>query len=258
MMHPTQEDWMDYLYEDVEPHRKAELAEHLQECQACRDEVEQWRSTMSELEKWEVAEGRKRRVHVGRAMLRAARWAAAAVILVGVGAGVSQFLSAKPVDVEQLREEVASSVRTELEPKLRENLRTELTRNWEVALQQVYLQLKQETQEESQRGMNEFAVQTFEATQYMTNEQLAELVDSINASQRHDRIWMVSALEQTEKRRQAEDNLLRSDFEILAARTNDKLQRIQEGIAQLLHVNQDFELKPEGENELPMKERSPK
>jgi hypothetical protein len=48
--HPTQNDWMELLYEEVSAPRKQELHAHLQECPQCAALVREWRSGMSALD----------------------------------------------------------------------------------------------------------------------------------------------------------------------------------------------------------------
>ena len=50
--HPTTEDWMNFLYDEVSADRKQEFARHLDECRSCSDRIKHWQLTMSHLDCW--------------------------------------------------------------------------------------------------------------------------------------------------------------------------------------------------------------
>lgn len=52
MNHPLPEEWIDFLYGELEPGRHRECQRHLEACAECRARVEDWRATRQELAEW--------------------------------------------------------------------------------------------------------------------------------------------------------------------------------------------------------------
>lgn len=89
MNHPTHEEWMAFLYEDLEPADKSRLAAHLQSCDACRGQIQTWRATKRSLDAWQLPATRP-------TPARFARWAAAAAVLLVAGGTIGATLRPAP------------------------------------------------------------------------------------------------------------------------------------------------------------------
>ena len=61
-----------------------------------------------------------------------------------------------------------------------------------------YVQLRDELGRQHRQDMGRFAVQTLAASNSVTHELLAELIESIDAAQTQDRQWFTAAIEQVE------------------------------------------------------------
>ena len=44
MSHPNHEELTEFLYDELNPSRQAEVAAHVESCDACRATIESWRS----------------------------------------------------------------------------------------------------------------------------------------------------------------------------------------------------------------------
>jgi len=133
MTHPTNEQLLDCLYDELDAAKANEIDTHLRDCDACRTQLASWRGVRNELGAWELP-GPSRRIVVTSALptTRAAwlgrtlRAAAAAVLLVGTGYGLARFNTPKPapqttaVDLAALRAQVARDVRSDLGKQLRD------------------------------------------------------------------------------------------------------------------------------------------
>ncbi len=53
-VHPDEQDWMQFLYEEHDEPRQTELTQHLATCSTCRRRVAEWQETMSLLDEWRV------------------------------------------------------------------------------------------------------------------------------------------------------------------------------------------------------------
>jgi hypothetical protein len=111
MNHPKNEEWVPYLFGDVGPKEERMLAEHLQQCDACREEVGAWQRSLHRLDAWRLPSrpGSKRQA----TLVPLLKWAAAAVLVLGIGFGIGRW-SSPAVNVEQVRQAI--------EPQLREQL----------------------------------------------------------------------------------------------------------------------------------------
>src|SRR5262245_52515710 len=111
MNHPTREDWMSYLYEELSAAEHVRMAEHLQGCPECAAAVKDWQATQKSLE-WPLPlrDGARRKPAPAIQLLK---WAAAVVILCGVGFGAGRF-AATGADARKLS--------AALEPRLQEQV----------------------------------------------------------------------------------------------------------------------------------------
>lgn len=230
MNHPNHEEWMAYLYAELDAKERTRLREHLNDCPQCRTDVTMWRAVMGELDKWQLPQAKKAlsgaQWNVGRAL----RWAAAAVVLIFAGYAVGRVTVAAPPDMEQIQ----LALETTLEPAIRQNVVDELNRDWAVALAGSYVRLKDELSEEFRRELNTYALHTLAASNTVTNELLTGLIDAINDAQAQDRQWVASAIEQIEYNRLQDRTQLINGLQTLAAETEDELLRTKQDVAQWL------------------------
>jgi hypothetical protein len=89
MNHPKSEDWMSYLYDELPPDRRRELDRHAADCPECHAQLEVWRGTAGELDRWVLP---VRHAGVARTW-RYARWAAAAALMIGLGFALARLTS---------------------------------------------------------------------------------------------------------------------------------------------------------------------
>ena len=94
MSHPSREEWMAFLYEDLPPTEKAQLGDQLNECDACRSRFDRWRQTMGALDKWPLPAVKRRPT-----LLPWTQWAAAAAVLLMLGILIGQNLGPKTSDL---------------------------------------------------------------------------------------------------------------------------------------------------------------
>src|SRR5439155_13981573 len=115
MNHPTREEWMSYLYDELTAEEHSSLAAHLAVCPDCKTRVSDWRSARKNLDAWQLP-ARPGRVPFQRPLVR---WAAAASLMIGIGFGVGRF--ATPATAN------AGKIRAAIEPEIRQQLRQEFT-----------------------------------------------------------------------------------------------------------------------------------
>src|SRR5882672_9808729 len=124
MNHPQSEEWVPYVFGETEPGARAQLNEHLHACAECRAQVEGWQRSLRRLDAWQLPPSRGRRTRA----IPVLKWAAAAVITLGLGFGLGHFTAPKP-DLE--------SVRAAIEPALRQQVRQEVAQLLHAELDQL-------------------------------------------------------------------------------------------------------------------------
>ncbi len=170
----------------------------------------------------------------------AAKLALAAAILITTGYAFGRASAPKQVDIEQLRTALATS----LEPAIRKSVLDEVARDRQQALMAAYVQIKNDLTEQYRADLNRFAVQTFTASNAVTNRLLEELVQSVKFSRLQDRQWVADVLAQVETQRVQDSTQLGSAIVGLAATTDTKLQRTKEDLVKLLVYREPDGLAP--------------
>jgi hypothetical protein len=95
-----------FVYGELEPQRRAVVAEHLEACADCRGEAERWQAVRGELRRWEIPQGRVWRGGVWRGAGRVA----AAVALVAAGFAGARLSGPRAVGAGDVQGVVASAL----------------------------------------------------------------------------------------------------------------------------------------------------
>ncbi len=148
-----------------------------------------------------------------------AKLAAAAVLLIAVGYATGRLSAPQPLDVEELKAALETSLKSSLEPAIRKDLLEQMNNRWQSAFAANCAQLKEELQRQVRRDLTEFAAQTLAASGTLTNQRLMELIQLIEAARRRERQQIAAALEQIEQ----EKIQLRNGLLAVAAQTNELL-----------------------------------
>jgi hypothetical protein len=114
MNHPEREEWVPFVFGEAEPENHRRLQQHLQTCSECRGRLELWRSTLHRLDAWRLPSPAPRH----KVFAPLLKWAAAAVVMVGVGFGVGRSMASTAN---------LGRIRAAIEPELRQQLRQEFT-----------------------------------------------------------------------------------------------------------------------------------
>jgi len=148
-----------------------------------------------------------------------AKLAAAAVLLIAVGYTIGRLSAPPPLDMEELQAALESSLKSSLEPAIRQDLLEEMNDRWQSAFAAGCAQFKDELQQQVRRDLTEFAAQTLAASGTLTNQRLMELIQLIEAARRRERQQTEAAFEQIEQ----EKIQLRNGLLAVAAQTNELL-----------------------------------
>ncbi len=151
------------------------------------------------------------------------KFAAAAVLLLAVGYATGRLSAPQPLDVEELKAALETSLKSSLEPAIRQDLLEQMNDRWQSAFAAGCAQIKDELQRQVRRDLTEFAAQTLAASGTLTNQRLMELIQLIEATRRRERQQIETAFEQIEQ----EKILLRNGLLAVAAQTNELLSTKQ-------------------------------
>ena len=147
------------------------------------------------------------------------KFAAAAVLLLAVGYATGRLSAPQPLDVEELKAALETSLKSSLEPAIRQDLLEQMNDRWQSAFAAGCAQLKEDLQRQVRRDLTEFAAQTLAASGTLTNQRLMELIQLIEATRRRERQQIEAAFEQIEQ----EKIQLRNGLLAVAAQTNELL-----------------------------------
>jgi len=206
MNHPSREEWMSYLYDELNADQSANLKAHLHTCLDCKSKVNEWQAARSGLDEWRAPK-RRWRVLLAQRMVK---WAVAAAIVLSIGVGVGRLTSAPP-DVQQ--------VRAAIEPELRQELRRE------------FAQLFRDQLDKS-------ASTTLAASTEQTRQLLAEFARAVEAKRTEDYQAINAALDKLQSQRLADFFSLKKDVDTMAVLTESGFRRAQQQLVQLADYTQ--------------------
>ena len=206
MNHPSREEWMSYLYDELNADQSANLQAHLHTCPDCKSKVNEWQAARSGLDEWRVPK-RRGRVVLAQPMVK---WAAAAAIVLSIGVGIGRLTSA-PLDVQQ--------VRAAIEPEMRQELRRE------------FAQLFRDQLDKS-------ASTTLAASTEQTRQLLAEFARAVEAKRTEDYQAINAALDKLQSQRLADFFSLKKDVDTMAVLTETGFRRAQQQLVQLADYTQ--------------------
>ena len=214
MTHPTREEWMSYLYDELPAPTKSALQVHLEVCAECRSEMETWTRATHRLNDWPLPKRRAKHRFAEPVL----KWAAAAAIVALAAIGGTR-LWALNGEVTQLRADVQGSLKREVESAVRVKLSEKFARDLQAALVQV----------------QDSAAKTGSAE---AEALIAEFARALETKRLEEQRAMLAALQQLQTR-QAEDYAgLRNELETVAVFAEAGLQRAQNQIANIAYTSE--------------------
>src|SRR5438445_2909699 len=206
MNHPTREEWMSYLYDELSAGEHGRLAAHLAVCPDGEARGIEGRVARKDLDAWQLPVTRARVVRA-RPLIK---WAAAASIVLAAGFGVGRITSTT-ADAEK--------VRIAIEPEIRQQLRRE------------FVQL---LRDELQKTTSTTLTGSMEQTRQL----LGQFANTIEAKRTEDSQAISAALNKLESQRVADFVSLKKDVDMMAVLTEAGLRRAQQQLVQLADYTQ--------------------
>jgi hypothetical protein len=174
------------------------------------------------------------RSRISRRLWPAGRWAVAAAVLLTAGYAVGRISATGEPDIDQLRADLLPSLAATLEPAIRQRVLEETRRDYQQAMVAGYIRMKDELTEQYRAELNRFAVQTFTASNAVTNQLLDQLVEAVQLSHRRDREWVAEAIAELEASRRADTTQLGTALAGLGAEMDSRIHNTKNEIVRLL------------------------
>lgn len=226
MTHPTREDWMSYLYEELDAAARAELTAHLRICPECKTALDGWRGTMNTLQAWQLPAKSDGTIWARPFF----KWGIAAALMLGIGFGFGQFAGAKALNTEQLR--------AALIPTLRQELRQELNADVLAAFNESRAGLTNEFRQQLRGRLDQWAADSIAAANLETRRVLMEFAENHEVGREVDRQATLAALRKLDQQQRAEYASLLQKVETVAVVAQGGFQQTQNQIDQLAFYSQ--------------------
>jgi hypothetical protein len=199
--HPSEQEWMEYLYEEMAAPERSALEAHLKGCPPCHEKRESFRGTQQSLNEWRVELPAKHQF--AGSWQPAWKWAAAAVLLVSTAFATGR-ISRPALDVEALQARISKPI----EERAHQEALAASQRALAEAQEKLRAQFAAKLQEATDKALAEAAANT--------KKQLQELTVTLAALREQDQIKWTMALEEFESERMEEYLKFRADLERVA------------------------------------------
>ena len=213
---------MSYLYGEIPDEMRADLKAHLLACPPCKASVNSWQGTMRELSSWNLS-SRTTRAPIANPLLK---WGMAALLVLGLSFGLGRLSARTAPDLKQIQ--------TALAPTLREQLRTELTTDLHSALSASAVALTNNFRRDLQAEFEQWAALSFNNSKLETERMLAGLIQSDGALRQEDRQKVLALVQKLEQQHRTDYANLLKKVETVALVAEERLQRTQNQIGQLV------------------------
>jgi hypothetical protein len=221
--HPTPEEWMEYLYGEMDSPQRKSLEFHLKSCAPCRDKQGEFSGTMDSLDTWRVELPAKHSLASGRHRFQTVtKWAAAAALLVSTGFAAARF-SQPQLDVAALQVKITESVKTEIQAPLEERIEQEM---------------KARLETEVAARIQEVALRAQSEAMLAARDQMEEVAAQLATLREEDRKRIMNALKAFETQWVTELRKTRQDLERVALYSDNGLRQTQQQLVQLASFSQ--------------------
>lgn len=203
MNHPNSETCAAYLSGGLPESEYAEISDHLKSCPECAARLDRWERVIDRLNQWELPRRSMRRRFTSLSF----KWAAAAVVVLGLTFGFGRSSVPEALDLD--------AVRAKLEPSLK------------VAL---FSELEQRIRQEWVDGLaKQISASTEDANARLRN----DLLQTLQVSREEDRKAILALVERLNTDIAANYLSLRKDLETVASLADNQIQQARLGLIRL-------------------------
>jgi|GEM_PF-688928 len=234
----------DYTLGALDEHQAEQVEAHLNECRRCREYLEALtvqseglavlgREVDADMEARRdralqaLAEVPDVRSSCGPTLFWMARLAVAAALVLAVGIAIGRLTSPQPIDVEQLRADLETSITSALKPAVAQDAQVMVDERLLAALDAANTELKAQIGAQVRRDLQAFAAEFVSGSEVMVDRRLGDLVQLIEAARLTDRQRVARAFEQVELNRRRDRTQIGRGLQSLAVLTNAEPTRIE-------------------------------
>ena len=240
--HPSQEQWMEYLYGEMNSPERTSLETHLKACAPCREKKNEFGITMDSLDAWRVELPEKHSLARGHQRFQTVtKWAAAAALLMTTGFATGRFAHPQ-VDVAALQAQISQNLKTEIQTPLEQRIEQEL----QAAAEQAMTEARARLETEVAARINEVALRAQSEAMLAARDQMEEVAAQLATLREEDRKRIMAALKTFETQWVAELRKTRQDLERVAVYSDHSFRQTQQQLVQLASFAQP-ELETENE-----------
>jgi hypothetical protein len=223
MKHPSEQQWMDFLYKELSAPEEAETEAHLAKCPICAKQLESRRATMKTLDTWSIPAFPKQRP---ARITSPWRWvAAAAVVMLTTGFAVGRLSSSRP-DLKQIQASISEPLRQSIKQELEQQFKAQLATALENSRAEIAAALSAKLDAASQRLLAESI--------NGAKNQVDALAATLAALREEDKKAVAAAFNDIEQQRIND----RRDLEKVALNTEQGFRTAQRQLVQLAEFTQ--------------------
>ena len=226
--HPSEQQWMEYLYEEATPAEKATLDSHLGECLVCQQQTAAWRGAMEKLDDWQIAPT-ARQAPIFSGWTGAWKWAAAACLIFTTAFAAGR-LSNPGWDAEAIQAQISEPLRKSIAQELERKMAAQTT----AAADRMLAGLRADLQQE----LNQVAARASAEAVAASEKQFEQLALTMASLRQEDKQAVLTALQELESRRLADLRALRQELETVAVNTDNSFRVAQRQLVQLAAYSQ--------------------
>jgi hypothetical protein len=235
--HPTQDQWMDYLYGEMQTAERKSVEAHVTSCAPCRAQQAEFTGTMESLDTWRVTVPQKHSLSSGASRFQpVVKWAAAAALLATTAFATGRF-SKPEVDVNALQARISAQVQSEIRTPLEQRIQEEI----EAAAEQAVLNARARLETEVAARIQEISMRAQSETMLAAREQMDQLAAQLATLRDEDRKRLNQAMKTFETQWLAEYRKMREDLERVALFSDESFRKAQRQLGQLASYNQPAE-----------------
>lgn len=229
MTHPSHEEWMSFLYSEVDRETHARFQRHLVDCPDCKAAVATWRGTMKELDTFKLLARQERQLHTTFAQTLV-KWGIAALFILGIGFEAGRLSRSIGHDAQWLQAVVLSQVRAQL--------REEFKADVQAALASTESSATNEFRRALRTAFTEWAANQNATASAQTQQFVAALTESIASARVEDRQATLALLKTLEQQNLAAFAHLKKNLETVAVVADNRFQQTETQLGQLISYAQ--------------------
>lgn len=221
---------MAFLYGEQTSQSKAALNAHLGSCATCRGAVAKWQGAIQHLGKWKLP-----RSSGARSLIKAqpvVKWALAAALVLGLGYTIGR-LSTPAVDLTAIRTALEGQLRDSLVAQVKQEVQEQFTADWKAVLSGKTEEANTPFRQDLLAGLNQVTAKAVSDASAEHQRVMMDWLDTYNADRQQDKRATLALIDQTERKRVADNFKLRRSLETVALVADHKFQRTETELDQL-------------------------